>query len=370
VTAPVGSTSSALSPTPGAIDHLVVPGLSRGTLYAFTVKATNGVGDSQESTQTAAINPTEVPSAPAAPVAALTPSRQVKVTWVVPASNGRPITAFSVCYYQGTTPRECDKQLSVGAVGSRKSPVAGATDSHNLLLTLGQSYTVTVIAINANGEGAESASSNQVVDQYAPLPPPAPAATGKPGEVEVSWVAPASDGGSALQSFTVELHHPGGGQSFQVPVSSSYVPGTRWTHWFTGLPDGVSYWATVGATNAIGAGAQSSSSNVVGDLGIPGTATDVVATLYPVQGATTITFTTPSNAGGTFTSVIVGVYANGVYEGDGTISIPSGQSPAPGTEAGVVLPYPPSGYSWQFTITMVSTGGTGPPSGLSNPVSP
>jgi len=60
-----------------------VTGLSIGTMYYFTVSATNLIGEGPQSTQEA-ILAAEKPSAPAAPIIAAQSSTSITISWVAP----------------------------------------------------------------------------------------------------------------------------------------------------------------------------------------------------------------------------------------------------------------------------------------------
>jgi titin len=372
ITVSAGAAGSALDPTPGAVDHASVAGLVHGTSYTFTVKATNAIADSAESAPSTAVNPTDVPATAAAPDAVTTTTRQVKVSWIVPVGNGLPVTSFTLLPYVGTTAK-APEVVAAGAVGSHLSPAPGAHDSTTLSLALGKTYTVTVTAANANGSSTASAPSNAVVNEFAPLAPSQPSVKGSPEEALVKWTVP-SDGGSAITTWNVWVYGPGAASRKIVlsPGSGglSASPGAQDSYLVLGLEDAQSYQFAVSAQNTVGTSPKSPRSRVLANLGVPGVSTNVVATLYPSDDAMTITWTVPSSGGGTFTAFNIGVYVDGTYEGElGTVSVPSGQSPAPGATVGIELQMPPSGYTWQFNVVAVGTGGIGAPSAPSNPVS-
>jgi Fibronectin type III domain len=90
-------------------------------------------------------------------------------------------------------------------------------------------------------------------------PPGRPAnvvATAGDATADVSWNAPASDGGDAITSYTVT---PYIGSMAQTP---QIVTAPTTTASFTGLADGTTYWFTVAATNSVGTGAAASSYSV------------------------------------------------------------------------------------------------------------
>jgi len=92
----------------------------------------------------------------------------------------------------------------------------------------------------------------------APAAPTAVAASAGNGTASVTWTAP-SDGGSPLTSYTITPY--AGGVAQQATTISGNPPATSAT--ITGLTNGTSYTFTVSATNAIGTGPASASSNAV-----------------------------------------------------------------------------------------------------------
>jgi predicted phage tail protein len=126
-----------------------------------------------------------------------------------------------------------------------------------------------------------------------PTAPGAPTnVTGVPGntQVVVSWVAPASNGGSAITSYTVT---PFQGSTAGATVA---VAGNVLTATVTGLTNGLAYTFTVKATNAIGEGPASAPSSAVfpGTVpGAPGTVTAVAG-----NGQATVSWTAPASTGG------------------------------------------------------------------------
>jgi hypothetical protein len=95
---------------PGAYAGATVTGLTNGTAYTFTVRATNGVGVSPPSAPSNAVTPTSPASKPsqvAKPTAAVkTESGAIVVRWNPARANGAPITNYAAYYTtsSGRTP--------------------------------------------------------------------------------------------------------------------------------------------------------------------------------------------------------------------------------------------------------------------------
>ncbi len=102
---PAGGTTGPLGP--GA-RSATVGGLTNGTSYTFTVRATNAVGPGPASTPSNAVTPAAPATAPGAPVigAATAGDASATVTWSAPASDGgSPITGYTVTSSPGAAYR-------------------------------------------------------------------------------------------------------------------------------------------------------------------------------------------------------------------------------------------------------------------------
>jgi hypothetical protein len=172
------------------------------------------------------------------------------VTWTA-ASSGGQATSYKVTPYIGTT-----AQTPVTVTGNPAPTTATITG-----LTTGTPYTFTVTPSNSSGTGPVSAASNAVT----PTPPTAPgaptgvSATAGNSSANVSWAAPASNGGSVITSYTITPYLSGVAQA---PTTVTGTPPTT-TATVTGLTNGQSYTFTVTAANAVGSGPASSASNAV-----------------------------------------------------------------------------------------------------------
>ncbi|HUX82109.1 MAG TPA: fibronectin type III domain-containing protein [Halothiobacillus sp.] len=210
-------------------------GIALGMLLAVGLAACGG-GSSTSAPAAAAT----VPGAPTIG-AATGGNATAVVNFTAPASNGgSAITGYTVT------------SNPAGGVDSN----AGSTVVSHLItgLTNGTSYTFTVVATNAIGASVASAASN-LVTPVAPTVPGAPAigtVTGGNAQATVQFTAPASNGNSAITSYTVTSNSGG----FSATGTASPIT-------VTGLTNGTSYTFTVVATNAVGNSAASAASNSV-----------------------------------------------------------------------------------------------------------
>jgi hypothetical protein len=187
------------------------------------------------------------PGAPTG-VTATAGQRSATVSWTAPTTGGAP-TSYTV------TPR-------IDGVAQTPKTITGtppATSTTVTDLTAGTAYTFTVRAANGGGTGPESAPSGAVTPTAA-APPGAPTgvtARADTKSANVSWSAPATDGGSAITSYTVVPYIGAAAQSGTTVGASATA--TR----ITGLTNGTSYTFRVLATNAAGDGPQSNASGAV-----------------------------------------------------------------------------------------------------------
>ena len=214
-------------------------------------------------------------------------------------------------------------------------------------LVNGTAYTFTVTATNAIGTGAASAASNSVTPAAAATVPGAPVigtATAGNTTASVTFAAPASNGGSAITSFTATSSPSG------ITATGAASPLV-----VSGLVNGTAYTFTVTATNAIGTGAASAASNSVTPATVPGAPTAVLA--FPGDASALVDFAPPVSDGGSpITSFTV-------------TSSPGGITAIGPINPILVLPLA-NGTAFTFTVTATNAVGTGAPSAPSISVTP
>ena len=188
-----------------------------------------------------------VPGQPTAVTAASGGLTSANVRWTAP-SNGGPVTGYRITPYIGSTAQ------TPKVVNSATATSASVTD-----LTNGTAYTFRVQALNDSGQGAASAASNAVtpLTAVAPSQPTDVLARPATAQARLTWTTPASDGDSAVSSYTIT---PYIGATAQTPVQVS-APATTAT--VTGLTNSAAYTFRVSATNSAGTGIASDPSNEV-----------------------------------------------------------------------------------------------------------
>ncbi|MFT3922337.1 MAG: fibronectin type III domain-containing protein [Myxococcales bacterium] len=265
-----------------------IAGLSNGTLYSFTVTATNADGTSAPSkaftatvgfANTAPTAPTSVSAAPNGSAAA------VLLTWGEPASNG----GSTIKQYQvDSSPALGNCAVPTNSDGTPKDVTKDRVCVFSSLKA-STSYSFTVTAINDVGKGAAS-SPVTFLSAGVPGAPTALKATAGSNSVTLNWAAPTSDGGAPISSYTTTCG-----------AVSAAPTGIRYTGTLAGLAAGVQVTCTVFARNTMGNGAS---------------ATITAVPLAPPPTTSFVQVAPPS--GKTFTSASVGdsAFFGGIAAGE------------------------------------------------------
>lgn len=178
-------------------------------------------------------------------------NRSAVANWTEPTDDrGAPITGYDIRAYRGD---ELVDAISVPA-SDRSATVTG--------LTAGVAYTLDVTARRADGTGAPSARSTEVVPIGTPGAPTIGAATSSDEAAVIRWAGPASNGGAPVTGYVIRVYS---GKTLVKTVNANAVA-RRST--ITGLTGGVTYTLTVSAKNSKGVGTPSARSAAV----TPGTA--------------------------------------------------------------------------------------------------
>ena len=138
------------------------------------------------------------------------------------------------------------------------SDIANATSSRYVLATTDQGKTIMVrVSFTDDAGNPESATSlaTQAVAPATTAPGAPRNATASPGGVgilNVTWQAPASNGGATVTGYTVQWKESSGNWTASADVSEKATTGT--SHPITGLANGTAYSVRVIATNSAGDG--------------------------------------------------------------------------------------------------------------------
>ncbi len=248
-----------------------IPGLTESTSYQVQVLARNAEGDSPWSLpgsgQTGAQGAPDVPTS----LSVTRGNRQAVLSWVQP-SGGAEVTHYE--YEQDVSGR----WISTGSTDTTTTVMG---------LTNGQSYTFRVRAANSAGASAASTASASVIPATAPGAPTNIGVTGGDQEVELSWMAPASNGGDTITGY--EYEQSGSGTWIA-------TGGTDTDYTIFNLTNGQPYRFRVRAVNSVGPGAASAPSPNVTPATEPGAPTGLSATVDDQQ--VVLSWTAPGNNGG------------------------------------------------------------------------
>lgn len=319
-----GSHSASCSASP-----CVLPGLAKGTDYVVTVVAANAVGDSAATTGVS-VRPVTVPDRPTN-TDATSGNGSATVTFVTPDDNGgSPVTGYTVTSSPGGVTATCSSSPCV---------VTG--------LTNGTSHGFRVVANSLVGVSDPSSASDPVTPATSPDAVVGLTVVRADESAELSFDAPASDGGSAVTRYQVSLN---GGDTWTDLTTSGSAPITATV---TGLTNGTSYDLLVRAVNSIGAGPPSDPVGVT-PARRPAKPTGVTATRG--DGSALVAFTPPADNGSPVTEYTV-------------ISSPGGLTAtceaSPCEVSGLV-----NGTEYTFTVTATNDVGTSADSDASNSVTP
>ncbi|PRX74304.1 S-layer family protein [Cohnella sp. SGD-V74] len=194
VTALVNGSATGMTET-GTASPITVSGLTNGTAYTFSVRATSALGDSSESDPSGEVTPRTVPGAPTR-VSATAGNGQAVVSFTAPTNNGgSAITGYTV------TALVDGSATGMTATGTA-SPITVTG------LTNGTSYTFTVRATNAAGDSAESSPTE-------PRTPLSPASAPDPAPAPVPD-APTESGNNSLVVLVISTNG-----SITIPVGGS-----------------------------------------------------------------------------------------------------------------------------------------------------
>ena len=323
---------------------ILATGLTNGKYYIFSVYATNSIpadgatiyGGSVDSNE---INPADVPSSPTITNIVQYPSYtadgRVNVTVSTPYNGGATIDLYTVSDGQGHS-------------GTRSSATGGTITVTGL--TKGVSYTFTATAHNRIGYSGSSGSYS-----FTPLSVPGtptlgtPSYSASPGvsTASVSILVNSSDnGGSTITSYSA-TSSPG---SFTGSLNAS-----SGTITISGLNKGTAYTFSVTATNAQGTGSAASSSSVT-PVSAPNAPTNVTATKTLDSTTASLTWTAPSDTGGT--GITITSYTITDIYGVQTTSSTTSKS----------LSSLSPGYTYYWTVTASNSIGSTSVAGTSNTI--
>ena len=185
--------------------------------HTVVVKADDGNGGADTVTVTITVTDVdEPPGQPAAPSVSATAgsTTSLDVTWTAPTNTGPAIASYDLQYRAGTSGNFTDGPQNVTGTSAAIGSLAADT-----------SYEVQVRATNAEGDGDWSvAGTGRTTATSAPGAPTGLTATASgTTQINLSWSAPASTGGSAITGYKIEVS-PNGTDTAGPPTRSPTPP--------------------------------------------------------------------------------------------------------------------------------------------------
>ena len=264
--------------------------LNNGTVYTFTVSATNSTGTTNGATSSS-VTPAGKPGAPTG-ASAVRGNGQATVTFTAPTdTGGSAITSYTVTAYDSS--------------GNAAGTCTGSGTTYTCTgLTNGAAYTFKATATNALFTSDLSTASSAATPATVPnTPTSVAAAVNTAGAATVSFTAPLVNGGAAITGFTV-TSSPGGFTCTAAADASSCV--------VSGLTNGTAYTFSVIATNEIGNSVASTASSAATPQSKASAPTTITATAG--DGQASIAFSGAVTNGSTIAN-----YTVQAYDGDGNV---------------------------------------------------
>ena len=253
----------------GTSSPFTITGLTNGTAYTVSMKATNAAGDSVAYTPLDSVVPATVPNAPA--VSSVVPGNQsITVSYTAPTITGGSAITNYWYSYDGTN-------------YTSLSTSSAATPFTISGLTNGTGYKITMKATNIVGNSTVSGESASVVPLTTPNPPVISSYVLGDSQVNISYSLP-YNGGNAIDYIQYKIN---GGTYTSI--------GTATTYTITGLTNGTAYPVQIRAHNAAGYSIDSSAVVLV-PRKVPDPPS--ITTIYSLNGNIRVRFSAPAYNGG------------------------------------------------------------------------
>ena len=217
-------------------------GLASGDTRHYRVSAINTNGTGVPSNVDSATTGTSVPGAPTGLTATASGTTAIDLSWSAPGSTGgSAITGYKI-------------EVSSDGGSSWSDLVANTSNTTTTYahtgLASGDTRHYRVSAINTNGAGVPSNVDSATTGTSVPGAPTGLTATASGAtQIDLSWSAPASTGGSAITGYRIEVS-PNGTSGWTDQVANTNSTATTYAH--TGLAAGDTRHYRVSAINAVG----------------------------------------------------------------------------------------------------------------------
>ena len=234
-------------------------GLTAGTTRHYRVSAINsaGTGDASAVASATTVSAVVPPGAPTGLTARANGQTQIDLSWTAPANDGgRAIVYYSIDVCAQATAAECDTE----AEWSRLSLSLITTHAHTGL-TAGTTRHYRVLANNGHDSPTSAVASATTTSAAATAPgaPTGLTATARgAAKIDLSWTAPAEDGGAAVTDYKIEVCAQATAAACDTDAEwselDSATVSTDTTYAHSGLTAGTTRHYRVSAVNSVGAG--------------------------------------------------------------------------------------------------------------------
>ena len=229
-------------------------GLLPASTRFYRVSAVNLAGTGRPSNVARATTEATVPNAPRNLAANASGTSQINLTWDAPTTDGGAVITgyrIEISDNGGATWQTLAANTRSITTRYTHDGLAPASTRH---------YRVS--AINRVGVSAASGVASATTDATVPDAPTGLAATAtSPTQIDLTWAAPAYDGGAAISGYRIEVSVDG--TTWQDLQPNTGTPGTSYSH--TGLQPGSRRFYRVSAINVAGIGAPSAIASAATD---------------------------------------------------------------------------------------------------------
>lgn len=309
----------------------------------FRVAAINAYGQGAWSPASAPVSPYTTPSAPAS-VTAEAADRTVYVSWTAPESNGgSDVTGYRVEFSRGDDPWQT-LFADTGRTGTSVTTTG---------LVNGTPVRYRISALNAAGAGP-AIESDPVTPRTVPGAPADVVAAPADGAVELTWSAPASDGGAAITGYRIETSADG--DVWELEAEDTGTTDRAYT--IDGLPNGQAVSFRISAINVAGTGPATSAGPATPRT-MPDAPTGLAAQAR--DESVDLTWTAPAEDGG---AAVTGYRIEVSLDGGETWSpavADTGSADPSATVEGLT-----NGAAATFRVSAINDAGAGAPSGTAS----
>ena len=320
--------------------------LQPATFYRYQVAAINSVGAGQWSLETAGLTHPAVPGAPVGLTARAVGTSRIDLAWHAPRNTG----GVAIRGYRIEASDDEGRTWNI----IRRNTNSTSTEFSDLNLEPATMRHYRVAAVNIAGNGPFSNVAHATTDATRPgVPRDLTAGADGTSEIDLSWRAPADDGGANVTGYRIEVSDDGGATWRDLVANTR---STRTTYSHTGLAPGTTRHYRVSAINQVGVGEASRVASATTDATVPDAPTGLVAT-STTSTQIELAWVAPEYDGGApVTAYRIEVSETGDAWAD---LVPNTGSASPAYSHTGLLP----GTTRFYRVSAINRAGTGAPSG-------